>query len=73
MPSLSATRRTGWPLTNVPFVELRSTKHHLVVFHPQFRMVPGHARVHQPKVAVRAPAEQRHRRDQIVRVLVAAG
>src|SRR5437588_911733 len=35
-------------------------------------MVPGHARIHQPQVAVRAPAEQRHRGLQLVGMLVAA-
>src|SRR6266568_5201548 len=35
-------------------------------------MVPGHARIHQPQVTVRAPAEQRHRRLQFVGVLIAA-
>src|SRR5436309_6056278 len=35
-------------------------------------MVPGHARIHQPQVTVRAPAEQRHRGLQLVGVLVAA-
>src|SRR5208283_636749 len=36
-------------------------------------MMPGHARIHQPEVAVRAPAEQRHRPLQLVGVLVTAG
>src|SRR5712691_525886 len=36
-------------------------------------MVPGHARVDQPQVAVRATAEQRHRSLQLVGVLFAAG
>src|SRR5690242_2359955 len=35
-------------------------------------MVSGHARIHQPQVTVRAPAEQRHRGLQLVSVLVAA-
>src|SRR5580700_9431880 len=36
-------------------------------------MMPGHARIHQPEVAVCAPAEQRHRRLQVVSVLLTAG
>src|SRR6478736_1185533 len=35
-------------------------------------MVSGHTRIYQPQVTVRAPAEQRHRGLQLVRVLVAA-
>src|SRR5260370_4996837 len=36
-------------------------------------MVPGHARVAQPQVAVRAAAEQRHGSRQLVGVVFAAG
>src|ERR1700677_2983872 len=35
-------------------------------------MVPGHARIYQPQVAVGSPAEQRHRGDQLIGVLIAA-
>src|SRR5579863_3767216 len=43
----------------------------LAILHPQLGMVPRHARINQAQVAVRAPAEQRHRALQLVGVLAA--